>query len=154
MREVNFQGLQEGPLFLQLRLELNRFQNHTVQVMLGSGCEDIVPCRGAQGLGLTPACHSRALQYSLCAPWAWGKDHPSPMGSMLSFPSLDPCSDVILGSAGWDSQKPKKALCARMNCSPLGKPSERDPVEVEVPPVETVIAPSFVGHFGHVLIHF
>lgn len=75
--------------------------------------------------------------------------HPSPVGSLLSFPSLDPHSDVILGAAGWEEKRSKQALPARMDCSPLGRPSERDPVDV--PPVETVIAHSFVGHFVRVL---
>lgn len=42
--------------------------NLTVKVRLGSGCEGIVPCRGAQGLGLTPARHSRAPVFPLCPP--------------------------------------------------------------------------------------
>lgn len=106
LREVNCQELQEGPLLPEVGAQ--QVPNHTVQVLLGSGCEDTVPCIGAQGMGLTPACHSRALQCSLCAHWAWGKDHPSPVGSLLSLPSLDPNRDGILGLLAGKSRDPSK----------------------------------------------
>lgn len=128
LREVNCWGLQEGPLLLRSRLELNGLQTTQSERHSEGGCEDVVPCRSARGLGLTPGCQPKAAasRYS-------GKSIHHPWALCFPFPPRVPTVMLFGGLLSRDPSEPwlpGQAACLWAN--PWRKtPMERPPVETQ-----------------------